>query len=118
MHSCQQLKNRNLLKATRRFLPPGKYAQRGRYGQAEYILRDHSTEKFAERQVWMQRAADFINARYGAGTLVLDVKESYLNMRSMIEPHPYIIETALEAYRLAGVELFIVPVRGMGQMER
>ncbi len=80
--------------------------------QAEYILRDHSTEKFAERQVWMQRAADFINARYGAGTLVLDVKESYLNMRSMIEPHPYIIETALEAYRLAGVEPRIVPVRG------
>ena len=80
--------------------------------QATYIVRDHSAEKFAKKKAFMRQAAELIDAQYGQGTLELDLIDSYMNMRTMDEPHPYIIETALKAYEMAGVEPRIIPVRG------
>ena len=72
--------------------------------------------KFEHFKVVMGDAADFLNKRYGAGT-VLVIKDSYYNMKEMIEPHPKILEYAKEAYRAIGVEPRFVPVR-VGRMDR
>ncbi len=77
-----------------------------------YIIRDHDHDKFEHFKVVMGDAADFLNKRYGAGTVDLVIKDSYYNMKEMIEPHPEILEYAKEAYRAIGVEPRFVPVRG------
>ena len=41
-----------------------------------FIVRDHDMEKFGEKKTMMGAAADFINAKYGAGTLELDIVEA------------------------------------------
>lgn len=77
-----------------------------------YIIRDHDTNTFKDMQDKMRRAAHCINARYGANTIEIEIKESYLNMKEMILPHFHLIETAQAAMRENGVEPIIIPVRG------
>ena len=77
-----------------------------------YIVRDHDMEKFAQKKAVMQSAADFINAKYGEGTCVLTLKDSYFNMRKHIEPVMHIVEKAKQAMRSAGMDPVEVPIRG------
>ena len=78
----------------------------------EYIIRDHSDERFAQKKALMQAAADFLNQRYGEPVVDVEIKDQYYNMRKMIEPHPEIIEVAKAAYTAVGLEPHIIAVRG------
>lgn len=78
----------------------------------EYIIRDHSEERFAQKKALMQAAADFLNQRYGEPVVEVEIKDQYYNMRKMIEPHPEIIEVAKAAYTAVGLEPHIIAVRG------
>ena len=77
-----------------------------------YIIRDHSKEIFEDRMAFMQKVADSINAQYGEGTVSLDLKVQYRNMREMVEPKMYIIDLAKSAMLQAGVEPKVKPIRG------
>ena len=77
-----------------------------------YILRDHDMASFKKRKETVLKIAEFMNARYGEGTVNAEVKDSYFNMREVIEPHMHIIHRAEKAYRAVGVEPFCKPIRG------
>ena len=77
-----------------------------------FIVRDHDMEKFEEKKAVMGAAADYINAKYGAGTLELTVKDSYFNMRKHIEPVMYVIDRAKAAMEKVGIRPLEVPIRG------
>lgn len=78
----------------------------------EYIIRDHSREKFEQKKAVMTAAAAFINGRYGEGTVALTLKDQYYNMREMVEPHPEVIAMARRAMEMAGVVPLVKPIRG------
>ena len=80
--------------------------------ELSYIIRDHDMEKFEEKKAVMTAAADFINRKYGAGTLELTVKDSYYNMKKCIEPCMYVVERAKKAMAAAGMNPVEVPIRG------
>jgi len=42
----------------------------------------------------------------------VELRHQYYNMREQVEPHYHIIDTAMEAMRLAGVEPKVQPIRG------
>ena len=77
-----------------------------------YIVRDHDMEKFQQKKAMMEAAAAFINAKYGEGTLELDLQDSYFNMRQHIEPVFYVVERAKAAMRKVGMTDVEVPIRG------
>ena len=77
-----------------------------------YIIRDHDMEKFEERKRFFASIADFLNAKYGEGTVEATITDSYFNMRREIEPRMDIIHRAEAAYRKAGVEPFYEAIRG------
>ena len=77
-----------------------------------YIIRDHDMEKFLQKKAVMQAAADFLNAKYGQGTVVLTLKDSYYNMREKIEPCMFIVERAKKAMEAVGITPVTVPIRG------
>ena len=77
-----------------------------------YIVRDHDAAKFAARKDQMQHIAACLNDRYGAGTVELDIKDSYYNMLEKIQPHFHLVENARKAIRAAGLEPIETPVRG------
>ena len=77
-----------------------------------YIIRDHDRARFEARKEMMTKVAEFINAKYGAGTVELTLKDQYYNMREQVEPHYRIIEIARKAIEDAGVQPKVQPIRG------
>ena len=77
-----------------------------------YIIRDHDSTRFEARKATMQRLADFINAEYGEGTVTLELKDQYYNMRRQIEPVMHVIDIAFQAMKEAGVEPCVRAIRG------
>ena len=80
--------------------------------QLLYIIRDHDMEKFEEKKAVITAAAAWINAKYGAGTLELDLKDSYFNMKKCIAPVMYVVDRAKEAMAAVGMNPVEVPIRG------
>lgn len=80
--------------------------------EAAYILRDHDAQKLEQKKHTMQQIADFLNARYGAGTVELTLRDSYRNMREVMEQHMDVIERAQDAIRKNGLEPRCVAIRG------
>ena len=77
-----------------------------------WIIRDHDRAAFERKKVVMRECCDFINAKYGAGTVLPVIKDQYYNMREMVEPHYHIIDKAVRAMEMAGVKPHIQPIRG------
>jgi len=77
-----------------------------------YIIRDHDMEKFTQKKLAMEDAAAYLNRKYGAGTVVLTVCDSYYNMREKIEPCMHIVERARNAMQTVGITPKEVPIRG------
>jgi len=77
-----------------------------------YIIRDHSRDRFESRKREFQHLANKINAQYGAGTLKLELRDQYYNMREKIEPVMYVIDIAKEAMLASGVKPVIKAIRG------
>ena len=82
------------------------------HARLRYIIRDHDMAKFTEKKEIMAAAADFLNRKYGEGTVSLTVKDSYYNMREKIEPCFYIVERAMKAMEAVGMDARTSPVRG------
>lgn len=80
--------------------------------KASYIIRDHDKKKFEEKKERFQKIADYLNDKYGYGTFSVNIKDSYYNMKEMIEPHIHLIENAKQAMEELGVTPNIVPIRG------
>ena len=77
-----------------------------------YIVRDHDKEKFEGRKALLEKITDLLNEKYGAGTVELELKDQYYNMKEMVEPHFHLIEYAKEAAKEAGLNPKVVPIRG------
>lgn len=79
---------------------------------SEYIIRDHHRTLFENKKEFMQKTAEFLNNKYGQGTAVLEMKDSYYNMKEILEPHMHLIENAFQAMKELGMEPAIAPIRG------
>ena len=77
-----------------------------------YIIRDHDRTKFEARKECMQAWGKAINAKYGVGTVTVELKDQYYNMRQQIEPVMHIIDTAFKAMEEAGVTPKVKAIRG------
>lgn len=77
-----------------------------------YIVRDHDMNKFEQKKARFEKITAYLNEKYGSGTVQLELKDSYYNMKSKIEPHMFLIENAKKAMLDAGVEPEVVAIRG------
>ncbi len=76
-----------------------------------YIIRDHDRDRFERRKKEFEHLTRKINHEF-PGVASLDIKDQYYNMREKIEPVKHIIDIAIKAMELAGVEPKVVPIRG------
>ena len=77
-----------------------------------YIIRDHDRAKFEEKKEVIGKCVAFTNEKYGEGTASLEVKDQYYNMRQQVEPYYFIVEKAVKAMEMEGIEARIQPIRG------
>ncbi len=78
----------------------------------QYIIRDHDFDKFEQKKNLIEESITFMNKKYGNGTFRLELNDQYYNMRKQVEPHYHIVEKAVEAMKMAGVDPNIKPIRG------
>ena len=76
------------------------------------IIRDHDKAGFEARKETVRAIAAFLNARHGAGTVELELSDSYYNMLEPLWDHMYLVENARAAMKKAGVEPVEEPIRG------
>ena len=77
-----------------------------------YIIRDHDRKKFEQRKHFMERIAEEMNATYGEGTVTIDIKDQYYNMKEKIDPNMHVIDIVLKAMQESGVRPKVEPIRG------
>ena len=77
-----------------------------------YIIRDHDRSIFEQRKQNMLDWAEELNKKYGKGTVTVELKDQYYNMREKVEPVKYIIDIAFKAMEDAGVTPVIHAIRG------
>jgi tripeptide aminopeptidase len=78
----------------------------------KYIIRDHDSGKFAARKKVLSDAVSLIRRKYRGAEVKVTMKDQYFNMKEIIESRYFLIENAVKAYRKAGIEPVIEPVRG------
>jgi tripeptide aminopeptidase len=79
---------------------------------SEYIIRDHDKEKFEQKKEHFLRIGRFLNEKYGEGTVAIDLKDSYHNMKEIIEDHIHLVDNAKTAMEEIGVTPIVIPIRG------
>ncbi len=80
--------------------------------QLSFIIRDHDRHIFQGRKEFLQTLVAKMNEKYGDGTFVLELKDSYYNMADMVRPHMWIVDKAKAAMEACGVKPIITPIRG------
>ena len=77
-----------------------------------YIIRDHDRAKFEAKKKLFTDVVEFLNKKYGAGTVEVEIVDSYYNMKEKILPHIHLVDNAILAMERAGVTPKVVPIRG------
>ena len=77
-----------------------------------YIIRDHDRDTFENRKRFMARCVQQMNERYGEGTVDIELKDQYYNMKEKIDPQMHVIDLVLHAMQAEDVAPKVKPIRG------
>lgn len=78
----------------------------------QYIIRDFDKANFEKRKQLIQDIVESLNDKYGEGTVHIELKDQYYNMKEKIEPVMHIVDTASEAMKAVHVVPITAPIRG------
>ena len=77
-----------------------------------YIIRDHDRARFESRKRELEHLVRKVNREFGEGTVEIEMRDQYYNMREKIEPVMHIVDLAKEAMTAVGVTPNVKPIRG------
>jgi tripeptide aminopeptidase len=77
-----------------------------------YIIRDHDRARFESRKRELEHLVRKVNREFGEGTVDIEIRDQYYNMREKIEPVMHIVDLAKEAMAAVGVTPNVKPIRG------
>ena len=78
----------------------------------EIIVRDHDALQFEIRNKTLQTIVDMLNKEYGEGTVTMNLKIQYKNLKEVIDTVPFMIPYLVQAIEKAGVEPKCLAFRG------
>jgi len=77
-----------------------------------YIIRDHDRERFEDRKHFLQRCCTQMNEKWGDGTVTIELRDQYYNMKEKIDPQMHVVDIVLQAMEACGVPPRVKPIRG------
>ena len=80
--------------------------------ELEYIIRDHDYQKLTAKKELMLKAAEFINTKYGEGAVSIEIKDSYRNMKEVLDKDPTAVVIAKKSMEELGIHILQEPIRG------
>ena len=78
----------------------------------QYIIRDHDRARFESRKREVEHLVRKLNQEYGEGTVEVEIRDQYYNMREKVEPVMHIVTLVEEAMKEVGVTPKVQPIRG------
>lgn len=78
----------------------------------DILLRDFGDAGMERRIQTVKTLAKAVEAQFPGGTVALEFKKQYLNMRKKLDENPKTLELLFEAARLAGAQPYSKPIRG------
>lgn len=83
------------------------------HAELMYLIRDFDADSYDKRKQLLQEIGQRVSKGLQSECSVkVEITDSYRNMREKVEPHPHIIELALQAMRDCGIEPNVKPIRG------
>ena len=79
---------------------------------ASYIIRDHDEVLFEKKKEIFKAAGEFLNKKYGEGTVEVTIRDQYRNMIEKIRPHMHLIDNAKKVMEDLGITPIDNPIRG------
>ncbi len=79
---------------------------------SRYIIRDHSKERFAAIKAEFETVTAKLNEKYGEGRVELTLRDSYYNMKEVLENKMFVVDRATAAMERLGMTVHAVPIRG------
>ena len=76
------------------------------------LVRDFASSALKEMERIVEQLALEAVSAYPGSSVGLEVEESYRNMKDVLDNHPDVVEKAQEAFRRAGLDPRIEPIRG------
>jgi tripeptide aminopeptidase len=80
--------------------------------KAQFIVRDFSEEGLHQLEDVLKSAAGWAERKYPGAKVLVEIKESYRNMKYVLDQHPHVTEYAEEAIRRAGLSPKWTSIRG------
>jgi tripeptide aminopeptidase len=77
-----------------------------------YTIRDFCDQNFEQRKAYAGLVAETFNFRYGKGTVNIEIRDEYRNMKLKIDECPQVLERARRAYVRSGVDIKETLIRG------
>ncbi|MFR1317538.1 MAG: peptidase T [Peptostreptococcus anaerobius] len=76
-----------------------------------YIIRDHDMDKFKQKKEFFQKTIDELTAKFD-NRISVEIKDSYYNMREIIEKNMFVVDIVVDSMKDVGVEPNVIPIRG------
>ena len=77
-----------------------------------YIIRNHDEQLFEKQKEDFRRIADYLNQKYPKDTIRLEIKDSYANMRSIIEKDIRVVDLVKKSMKDIGIHPSSHAIRG------
>ncbi len=78
----------------------------------KYIIRDHSLEEFERRKEFVSSCPERINRNYHAELVRAEIKDTYYNMKEILDRYPHVTSLAERAMKDIGIDPLRTPIRG------
>ena len=82
------------------------------HAEMYYIIRDHDRKLFEEKKGLVKSVVAEFNGKYGEGTIECEIKDSYYNMKEIIDRNPDVVAHALDTMKKCGIVPKVQPIRG------
>ena len=82
------------------------HALKGSVEESEVVLlvRDFDVSGLKEKEAMLQQYCDTLSAKYPKAGIKLEIKESYRNMKLVLDNHTRVVDLAIDAIKRAGLE--------------
>jgi tripeptide aminopeptidase len=77
-----------------------------------FLVRDFDIEGLKEKENYLKELCSNVEKKYPGSKISLEIKESYRNMKIILDDHPQVVEYAMEAVSRTGIKPIKNLIRG------
>ncbi len=80
--------------------------------EARLLIRSFFKKEFESMKNSIKESASFINGKYGKNTVKYELKDSYYNMKEIVDLYPEVVRIPISVMKRLGIQPKVEPIRG------